>query len=111
MNQLCACRLVGGALLLTALGALFSGLPAHAQEDFRRAVPPPGKALVFVFRVDREPLAAQVPVIVNKELIGELANGTFVAATVSPGPTSLRIAPGEYPLFRGHGQPKLFRAG
>jgi opacity protein-like surface antigen len=47
--------------------------------------------LVFVFRVDREPLAAQVPVIVNKELIGELANGTFVAATVSPGPTQLRI--------------------
>ena len=46
---------------------------------------------MFVFRVDREPLAAQVPVIVNKELVGELANGTFVAATVSPGPTQLRI--------------------
>jgi len=91
MNQLCACRSLTGALLLTALCGLFLGLPAHAQEDFRRAVPPPGKALVFVFRVDREPLAAQVPVIVNKELIGELANGTFVAATVSPGPTQLRI--------------------
>ena len=91
MNQLCACRSLTGALLLTALCGLFSGLPAHAQEDFRRAVPPPGKALVFVFRVDREPLAAQVPVIVNKELVGELANGTFVAATVSPGPTQLRI--------------------
>jgi len=91
MKQLCACRSVTGALLLTALCGLFSGLPAHAQDDFRRAVPPPGKALVFVFRVDREPLAAQVPVIVNRELIGELANGTFVAATVSPGPTQLRI--------------------
>jgi opacity protein-like surface antigen len=91
MNPLCACRSVTGALLLTALCGLFSGLPAHAQDDFRRAVPPPGKALVFVFRVDREPLAAQVPVIVNRELIGELANGTFVAATVSPGPTQLRI--------------------
>ena len=91
MNQLCACRSLTGALLLTALCGLFSGLPAHGQDDFRRAIPPPGKALVFVFRVDREPLAAQVPVIVNKELIGELANGTFLAATVSPGPTSLRI--------------------
>jgi opacity protein-like surface antigen len=91
MNPLCAGRLSSGALLLTALGALFLGPPAHAQDDLRRAVPPPGKALVFVFRVDREPLAAQVPVVVNKELIGELANGTFVAATISPGPTQLRI--------------------
>ena len=91
MNQLRACRSVIVALLLTTLCGLFSALPVHAQPDFRRAVPPPGKALVFVFRVDREPLAAQVPVIVNKELIGELANGTFVAATVSPGPTQLRI--------------------
>jgi opacity protein-like surface antigen len=91
MNQLCACRSLSGALLLAVLCGLFSGLPAHAQQDFRRAIPLPGKALVFVFRVDREPLAAQVPVIVNKELVGELANGTFVAATVSPGPTSLRI--------------------
>lgn len=91
MNQLCACRSVSGALLLTVLGALFSAPPAHAQDDLRRAIPPPGKALVFIFRVDREPMAAQVPVIVNKEQVGELANGTFVAATVSPGPTSLRI--------------------
>jgi opacity protein-like surface antigen len=91
MNPLCACRVLSGALLLTALCGLFSALPAHAQDDLRRAVPPPGKALVFVFRVDREPLAAQVPVIVNKDLIGELANGTFVAETVSPGPTQLRI--------------------
>jgi opacity protein-like surface antigen len=91
MNQLCASCSVNRALLLTALGALFSGPPAYARDDLRRAIPPPGKALVFVFRVDREPLAAQVPVIVNKELIGELANGTFVAATVSPGPTQLRI--------------------
>lgn len=91
MNQVCACRVLSGALLLTALGAVFSGPPAHAQDDLRRAIPPPGKALVFIFRVDREPLAAQVPVIVNKELVGELANGAFVAATVSPGPTYLRI--------------------
>lgn len=91
MNQLCACRSVGGALLLTALWGLFSVLPAHAEEHARRATPPPGKALVSVFRIDRAPLAAQVPVIVNTALVGELANGTFITATVSPGNTYLRI--------------------
>jgi len=91
MNQLCAGHLSSGALLLTALYGLFSGLPAHAQDDLRRAIPPPGKALVFVFRVDRDPVTAQVPVVVNKELVGELANGTFVTATVNPGRTELRI--------------------
>jgi len=46
---------------------------------------------VFVYRNDRVPLAAQVPVVVNTDLLGELANGTFVTATVSPGNTYLRI--------------------
>ena len=91
MNQLCACRSVIGALLLTALCGLFSAPPAHAEEDARRATPPPGKALVFVFRIDREPLAAQVPVIVNTVLVGELANGTFVTTTVGPGRNYLQI--------------------
>jgi opacity protein-like surface antigen len=91
INQLCACRSVGGALLLTALCGLFSALPAHAEDSARRATPPSGQALVFVFRIDREPLAAQVPVIVNTALVGELANGTFITATVSPGNTYLRI--------------------
>ena len=91
MNPLCACRSMSGALLLTALCGLFSALPALAAEDALRATPPPGRALVFVFRNDRVPLAARVPVIVNTELVGELDNGTFVAATVSPGNTYLRI--------------------
>ncbi|MGH8633989.1 MAG: DUF2846 domain-containing protein [Burkholderiales bacterium] len=91
MNQLCAYRSLTGALVLTALCALFPALSVHAQEDLHRAIPPPGKALVFVFRVDRDPVAAQVPVVVNKEPVGELANGTFVTATVSPGRTELRI--------------------
>jgi len=91
MNQLHASRVVSGALLLTALCGQFSVLPAHADEHARRATPPPGKTLVFVLRNDREPLLARVPVIVNTELIGELENGTFVTATVSPGNTYLRI--------------------
>lgn len=84
-------RSVNAALLLAALCALFPTPPAHAQGDLHRAVPPPGRALVFVFRVDPDPVAAQVPVVVNKEPVGELANGTFVSATVNPGSTELRI--------------------
>ena len=84
------CRPVSAALLL-ALLSLLTARPGHAQENLHRAVPPAGRALVFVFRVDREPVAAQVPVVVNKEPVGELANGTFVTATVSPGRTELRI--------------------
>ena len=91
MNQLRACLSVSGALLLTALWGLFSAPPAHAQEDARRATPPPGKALVFVIRSEREPVAAPVLVLVNAEPVGELANGTFVTATVSPGRNFLRL--------------------
>jgi opacity protein-like surface antigen len=91
MNQLHACLSVSGALLLTALCGLFSAPRAHAEEDARRATPPSGKALVFVFRSEREPVAAQVPVLVNLEPVGKLANGTFVTATVSPGRTHLRV--------------------
>ncbi len=91
MNQLCACRSLSGAFLLTALCGLFSVPPTHAQEDVRRATPPPGKALVFVFRIDPKPVAAQVPVIVNTVRVGELANGTFISATVGPGRNYLQI--------------------
>ena len=94
MNQSCACRSVSGVLLLTALCGVFSTSPTHAEEDVRRATPPPGKALVFVFRMDRVPLAVQVPVIMNSVVVGELADGTFVTATVGPGRNYLRIGDG-----------------
>src|SRR6266581_5789406 len=77
---------MSGVILLAAL----FGAAAHAQ-DASRATPPPGKTLVFVFRSDRQPVAAQVPVIVNLVRIGDLANGTFAVATVNPGRTFLRI--------------------
>ena len=86
MNKLRACLAVSGALLLIGV---FS-LPAHAQGDARRATPPPGRALVFVFRSEREPVAAQVPVSVNAAAVGRLANGTFLTATVNPGRTFVR---------------------
>jgi opacity protein-like surface antigen len=90
-NRSCACRLVSGALLLTALCALYSGPPAHAQQDAARASPPPGMALVYVIRIDRQAQAGQVSVLVNAELVGQLEHGTYVVAAVSPGATYLRI--------------------
>src|SRR6266699_3313734 len=89
MNQLRACLSVSGVLLLAALFG--AAPPVQAQQDASRANPPPGKTLVFVFRSDRQPVAAQVPVIVNLVRIGDLANGTFAVATVNPGRTFLRI--------------------
>jgi opacity protein-like surface antigen len=82
-------KLVSGALLLAALFG--TAPPAQAQQDASRATPPPGKTLVFVFRSDRQPVAAQVPVFVNLVRIGDLADGTFAVATVNPGRTFLRI--------------------
>src|SRR6266851_7586065 len=82
-------KLVSGALLLAALFG--TAPPVQAQQDASRATPPPGKTLVFVFRSDRQPVAAQVPVLVNLVRIGDLADGTFAVATVNPGRTFLRI--------------------
>src|SRR6266478_7470159 len=48
MNELRAGLSVSGAFLLAAL--LGAAPPVRAQEDASRATPPPGKALVFVFR-------------------------------------------------------------
>jgi len=89
MNELRACVSVSGIFLLAALFG--AAPPVHAQGDASRATPPPGRALVFVFRSDRQPVAAQVPVLVNLVRIGDLTNGTFAVATVNPGRTFLRI--------------------
>ena len=89
MKELRACLPVSGIFLLAALFG--AAAPVHAQGDASRAIPPPGKALVFVFRSDRQPAAAQVPVLVNLVRIGDLTNGTFAVATVNPGRTFLRI--------------------
>jgi opacity protein-like surface antigen len=73
------------------LCALLSAPPAQSDENPRLATPPPGKALVFVLRSEREPVRVEVPILVNLESVGKLANGTFLSTTVSPGRTHLRI--------------------
>src|SRR5262249_55151349 len=79
--------------LLAALCGAIVACPVRAQDDPRRAVPPPDRALVFIFRSDVRPLN-DVGVIVNGERIGRLANGTYLASTVPPGKTYLHVGDG-----------------
>ncbi len=89
MNQLRAGFAVSGALLLGVLFGPLSAPPVHAQ-DAQRATPPSGKALLFIFRSDREPRGAQVPIAVNAVRVGDLEDGTFLSVSVDPGRTFLR---------------------
>jgi len=89
MNQLRAGFAVSAALLLGVLLGALSAPPVHAQ-DAQRTTPPSGKALLFIFRSDREPRAAQVPVAVNAVHVGDLEDGTFLSVSVDPGRTFLR---------------------
>src|SRR5258706_7473117 len=89
MNQLRAGFAVSGALLLGVLFGPLSAPPVHAQ-DAQRATPPSGKALLFIFRSDREPRGAQVPIAVNAVHVGDLEDGTFLSVSVDPGRTFLR---------------------
>ena len=75
-----------GILALAAAGGLLETLDAGAQT----AAPPPGKALVVLYRADKQPVAARVPVIANAERLGDIGNGEFVNAVVNPGRTFLR---------------------
>ncbi len=97
MNQLRACLAVSSAFLLAALFGTAS--PVHAQQDAWRTTPPPGKTLMFVFRSEREAVAARVPVFVNSVRVGELANGSFVIATVNPGRVLLRVGEQTAPTY------------
>ena len=74
-------------LALAAACGLQGALSAHAQV----ASPPPGKALIVLYRSDRQPVAAKVPVIANADRLGEMGNGEFVNAVVNPGRTFLRV--------------------
>jgi hypothetical protein len=90
MNKLRACLAMSNALLLSALCGFFPVPPAYAQRDPARAVPPPGTALVFVVRSERERVAAEVPVAVNAQAVGQLADGAYLVVTVAAGRTFVR---------------------
>ena len=82
MNRLRSSLLLGSILALAAVCAL----DAQAQV----ASPPPGKALVILYRADKQPVAARVPLIANADRLGDLGNGEFANAIVNPGRTFLR---------------------
>jgi OmpW family len=85
MNRLRASLLHGSVLALAAA----CGLPCAAQAQV--ASPPPGKALVVMYRADKRPVAARVPVIANADRLGDIGNGEYVRAVVNPGRTFLRV--------------------
>ena len=85
MNRLCASLLQVGILALAAA----CGWVQDAQAQ--TASPPPGKALIVLYRYDRQPVAGRVPVIVNADRLGDLGNGEFINAVVNPGRTFLRV--------------------
>jgi opacity protein-like surface antigen len=88
MNRLRALLSKRSLLALAAACGLQCALDAYAQQI---ASPPPGKALVVLYRSDRQPVAAKVPVIANADRLGEMGNGEFVNAVVNPGRTFLRV--------------------
>lgn len=84
MNRFHASLPQGAVLALVAL----CGLPCTAQAQ--GANPLPGKALVILYRADKQPVAAKVPVTANADRLGALGNGEYVSAQVTPGRTFLR---------------------
>jgi hypothetical protein len=89
MNQLRVCLGVSGVLLLAALFGPLSAPSAQAQ-DAQPTAPPPGRALLYIFRLDAEPSNTLVPLAVNAEVAGYLENDTFIAVPVNPGKTFVR---------------------
>src|SRR5262252_1657209 len=85
MNRLRASLLQAVLALVAVSGIQFAG-DAQAQA----ASPPPGKALVILYRADRQPVAGKVPIIANADRLGEMGNREFVNAVVNPGRTFLR---------------------
>jgi outer membrane protein W len=86
MNRSCASLLQGSILALAAACALQCARDARAQTS-----PPPGKALVILYRSDKQPVAARVPVIANADRLGSIGNGEHLNAVVNPGRTFLRV--------------------
>lgn len=87
MNRLRAPLLKGSFAALAAACSLLFAFDALAQV----ASPPRGKALVVLYRSDKQPVAGRVPVIANADRLGDLGNGEFINAVVSPGRTFLRV--------------------
>jgi opacity protein-like surface antigen len=87
MNRLRAPLLNRTFVTLAAACGLLFAFDALAQV----ASPPPGRALVVLYRSDKQPVAGRVPVIANADRLGDIGNGEFINAVVNPGRTFLRV--------------------
>jgi opacity protein-like surface antigen len=85
MNRLCASLLQMSILALAAV----CGCARDAQAQ--TASPPPGKAMIVLYRNDKQPVAGRAPVIANADRLGDLGNGEYINAVVNPGRTFLRV--------------------
>lgn len=86
MIRLRVSLLHGSILALAACGlACAAGAQAQAPR------PPAGKALVVMYRADKQPVAARVPVVANADRLGSIGSGEYVNAVVNPGRTFLRV--------------------
>jgi len=85
MNRLRA-TLLQAVLALAAVCSFQYARVAQAQV----ASPPPGKALIILYRADKQPVAGRAPIIANADRLGELGNGEYINAVVNPGRTFLR---------------------
>jgi opacity protein-like surface antigen len=86
MIGLRALRSKRSVVALAAACGLQCAWNAHAQP----VSPPPGKALVVMYRADRQAVAARVPVVANADRLGDIGNGEYITASVNPGRTFLR---------------------
>jgi opacity protein-like surface antigen len=79
------------ALLLIAFLVGGSAIKAQAEAGFeddsqaKRATPPAGSALIYIFRDENPPVEATVPVVLDGRRIGQTRPRTFLLATVAPG--------------------------
>ena len=81
-------RRLRASLLQLSIFALAALCVRDAQAQ---ASPPPGKAMIVLYRADKQPVAGRVPVIANADRLGDLGNGEFINAVVNPGRTFLRV--------------------
>lgn len=71
--------------------SIFAVAALCVRDAQAQAGPPPGKAMIVLYRADKQPVAGRVPVIANADRLGDLGNGEYINAVVNPGRTFLRV--------------------
>jgi hypothetical protein len=67
--------------------------PTAEDRRAKQALPPPGKALIFVFRQDGAPQRTDVPLFLDGELIGNTVARSYYLWAVDPGKHTIAAKP------------------